>query len=113
VISFLTCIGLVISGLIAYANKVTVPGWTSLFVAVLLLGAVQLICLGLLGEYVGRIYAATQNRPRYLVAYDTATKSKAPTPRQSAEGEPVGPEGADWTGDRDDEQHDVAFAHHS
>jgi dolichol-phosphate mannosyltransferase len=32
---------------------------------------VQLVCLGLLGEYVGRIYAAVQRRPAYFVAQDT------------------------------------------
>ena len=52
------------------ATRVT--GWTSLFVAVLFLGAVQLLCLGLLGEYVGRIYAAVQGRPTYIIGYDSA-----------------------------------------
>lgn len=76
-VSFLGCVLLMISGLVAYLNRVTVPGWTSLYVAVLLLGGVQLICLGLLGEYLGRIYEATQNRPPYLIAYDTAATPAA------------------------------------
>jgi dolichol-phosphate mannosyltransferase len=70
--SFVICLGLVISGLVAWGFGATVPGWTSLYLAVLLLGGVQLICLGLLGEYIGRIYAASQNRPQFLVAFDTA-----------------------------------------
>jgi glycosyltransferase involved in cell wall biosynthesis len=70
-VTFVVCLGLVVSGLAAWAFGVVVPGWTSLYIAMLLLGAVQLICLGMLGEYVGRIYAATQNRPTYLVAFDT------------------------------------------
>ncbi|BAL92042.1 putative glycosyltransferase [Actinoplanes missouriensis 431] len=70
-VTFMVCLGLVVSGIAAWGFGVTVPGWTSLYIAVLLLGAVQLICLGLLGEYVGRIYAATQNRPKFLVAFDT------------------------------------------
>jgi glycosyltransferase involved in cell wall biosynthesis len=69
--SFLVCLGLMVSGLIAWGVGGTVPGWTSLYIAVLLLGGIQLICLGLLGEYIGRIYAATQNRPQFLVAFDT------------------------------------------
>ncbi len=69
--SFLLCLGLIVSGMIAWGVGGTVPGWTSLYIAVLLLGGVQLICLGLLGEYIGRIYAATQNRPQYLVSFDT------------------------------------------
>jgi dolichol-phosphate mannosyltransferase len=71
-LSFLVCLGLMVSGLVAWGFGAVVPGWTSLYVAVLLLGGIQLICLGLLGEYIGRIYAAVQNRPQYLVAMDTA-----------------------------------------
>jgi polyisoprenyl-phosphate glycosyltransferase len=74
VLSFLVCLGLMISGLVAWAMGGTVPGWTSLYIAVLLLGGVQLMCLGLLGEYVGRIYAATQNRPQFLVGFDSGAE---------------------------------------
>jgi polyisoprenyl-phosphate glycosyltransferase len=69
--SFLLCLALIVSGLAAWGFGAVVPGWTSLYIAVLLLGGIQLICLGLLGEYIGRIYAASQNRPQFLVAMDT------------------------------------------
>jgi len=49
----------------------TVPGWTSTFVAVAAVGTVQLLCLGLLGEYVGRLYTQMQGRPSYFVARDS------------------------------------------
>jgi polyisoprenyl-phosphate glycosyltransferase len=49
----------------------TIAGWTSTMVAVAAVGAVQLLCLGLLGEYVGRLYTQLQGRPSYFVAYDT------------------------------------------
>jgi hypothetical protein len=49
----------------------TLPGWTSTVVAVAGVGAVQLLCLGILGEYVGRMYAHLQARPTYFVAYDS------------------------------------------
>lgn len=46
---------------------VDVPGYASLLVVVLFMGSVQLLSVGLLGEYIGRIYLETKNRPRYLV----------------------------------------------
>jgi dolichol-phosphate mannosyltransferase len=45
----------------------TVPGWTSIVALVLLLGGMQLIALGVIGEYLGRIYDETKGRPLYLV----------------------------------------------
>ena len=49
----------------------TLPGWTSTVVIVAAIGAVQLLALGILGEYVGRTYAALQARPTYFVAHDS------------------------------------------
>lgn len=46
---------------------VDVPGYASLLVAVLFFGSLQLISIGLLGEYIGRIYLETKQRPTYLV----------------------------------------------
>ncbi|MFB9366216.1 glycosyltransferase [Kitasatospora sp. NPDC001664] len=73
VASFLLCLLMVVWSIGVHLAGSTVPGWTSLFVAVLFLGSVQLICVGLLGEYVGRIYTAVQHRPTYFVASDSAS----------------------------------------
>ena len=44
-----------------------VPGWASTLLPILLLGGVQILCVGIIGEYVGKIYLETKKRPRYLV----------------------------------------------
>lgn len=48
-------------------NK-AVEGWTSMMVSLFFLGGVQLLCLGILGEYIGRVFTGVQNRPLYVVA---------------------------------------------
>jgi polyisoprenyl-phosphate glycosyltransferase len=66
-----TCIALTVFTFVSYLRGDVVPGWTSLFLAVMFLGTIQLVCLGLLGEYVGRIFQAVQHRPTYFVGYDS------------------------------------------
>lgn len=45
----------------------TVQGWATIMVGLLFIGSVQLICLGIIGEYIGRVFVATKCRPLYLV----------------------------------------------
>lgn len=72
---FLVALVLLGYALVAKANGHTVAGWTSTVVIVAAFGAVQLLCLGIMGEYVGRTYAALQRRPTYYVAHDSADDS--------------------------------------
>jgi dolichol-phosphate mannosyltransferase len=83
----LAAVALLVYALVAQLVGHTLPGWTSTVVAVAGVGAVQLLCLGILGEYVGRMYAMMQARPTYFIAYDSltgpATSSDAPLPAES------------------------------
>lgn len=44
-----------------------VTGWTALFVGIMFLGGVQLITIGIIGEYIGKVYREVQRRPQYLI----------------------------------------------
>jgi dolichol-phosphate mannosyltransferase len=56
------------------------PGWTSLLLSVLLLGGIQLISVGVLGEYIGRVFDEVKRRPLYFVAQETPGRPQAFTP---------------------------------
>lgn len=48
-------------------TRIWVPGWTLLFIAGLFMGGVQMLSLGIVGEYIGRIYTEVKQRPLFLV----------------------------------------------
>src|SRR6476620_8313844 len=64
---------LVLYTFISRSQGHTVAGWTSTVAIVAGVGAVQLVCVGILGEYIGRMYAHMQGRPTYFIAYDSMT----------------------------------------
>ncbi len=51
----------------SWASGETIQGWTSLMLVVVILGAVQMFVLGLMGEYIGRLYSQAKQRPLYIV----------------------------------------------
>ena len=58
--------------LITWLGHGTVRGWTSLIVTILLVGGVQTLILGIIGEYIGRLFLEVKRRPLYLIRHDTA-----------------------------------------
>jgi dolichol-phosphate mannosyltransferase len=74
-------LGVLVFALVSMLLGNTLPGWTSTVVIVAAMGAVQLLALGILGEYVGRTYTVLQGRPPYFVAHDSLESSAdAPGP---------------------------------
>lgn len=65
--SVLAVLGMVYAVVSRLFTRNWVPGWTLLFIAVLFYGGVQLLALGVVGEYVGRVYAESKRRPLYVV----------------------------------------------
>ena len=65
-VSVLSIIG-VIYAFVSFFSGHSVAGWASLLCIVCFLGGVQLICMGILGEYIGKIYMETKHRPRYII----------------------------------------------
>ncbi len=56
-----------IYALVSYINGNTAPGWTSLILSIWFIGGVQLLCIGLIGQYIGKIYLEVKHRPRYNI----------------------------------------------
>lgn len=59
--------GIIVAIIDRLMDKHLTRGWASLFVAVLFMGGVQLVSLGILGEYLGRIYTEVKRRPLYVI----------------------------------------------
>ena len=67
ILVFLVSIIMMIYTLHAKIVGRTVSGWTSLMVSIWMIGGIQLLCLGVIGEYIGKIYSESKHRPRYLI----------------------------------------------
>lgn len=67
----LAALGFVIYALIGHFLGNTVPGWTSSVIVACFIGGIQLVSLGVIGEYIGRIYLETKGRPRFVVSERT------------------------------------------
>jgi len=65
--SGLAVIGVLYAFFLRLTTSAVVPGWATLLIAVLFLGGVQLVSLGIIGEYIARIYGEVKERPLYVV----------------------------------------------
>ncbi len=66
-ISFIGVIWAIVANLLGH----TVAGWASTICIVCFMGGIQLLCLGVIGEYIGKIYLETKQRPRYIISERT------------------------------------------
>lgn len=64
---FCICIIMMIYFLVRHVTGNTVSGWTSLIMSVWTLGSLQLISIGVIGEYIGKTYLETKQRPKYMI----------------------------------------------
>ncbi|MCI7382762.1 MAG: glycosyltransferase family 2 protein [Hungatella hathewayi] len=64
---FMISILMLIWSIIGYFQGITVPGWASLMVSVWGIGGILILSIGIVGEYVGKIYLETKERPRYII----------------------------------------------
>lgn len=67
----------------------TVPGWTSIIIVTSFLGGVQLIVLGVIGEYVGRTYVETKGRPLYVVNREAGLADRLTRPERIVSSAPI------------------------
>ena len=81
VIAGLSFLGVIWSIVMRFMGNV-VAGWSSMTCIICLIGGVQLICLGILGEYIGKIYMEVKHRPRYIISERTEPKENSSKDRE-------------------------------
>ena len=65
--TFFLSLILLVWALIAFMRGVVIPGWFSIIIPVTIFGGIQMISIGIIGEYVGKIYTETKSRPRFII----------------------------------------------
>ncbi|MCH8331759.1 MAG: glycosyltransferase family 2 protein [Bacteroidetes bacterium] len=68
VVSLFAFVYIVYAIIIKYVYLQAVPGWTSILVSVLFLGGIQLLSLGIIGEYIGKVFFEVKKRPQYIIS---------------------------------------------
>ena len=67
ILSIIFSFAIIIYSLVRHFSGDTIVGWTSLFASIWLIGGLQLIAIGVVGQYVGKTYIETKKRPRYFI----------------------------------------------
>lgn len=67
VLSMVFAVIMLIYTIVSVCSGNAVAGWGSIMVSMWFLGGLLLVALGIVGEYIGRIYLETKNRPRYII----------------------------------------------
>ena len=75
IIALLSFIGVLWSLIVALCGT-SVPGWASMTCIICFIGGVQLTCLGVIGEYIGKIFLEVKQRPRYIISERTGLEDK-------------------------------------
>jgi dolichol-phosphate mannosyltransferase len=85
--AIMAVVGIAYALLLRLFTSFWVEGWTALMIVILFLGGAQLIAIGLIGEYIGRIYEETKRRPLYVVSERIGFSGQAPSgPPPKADG---------------------------
>lgn len=69
-------VALLIYSLLRYFAGQTTDGWASLMTSIWFIGGVQLVCLAVIGEYIGKIFTEVKQRPRFIVEVDTFSEEE-------------------------------------
>lgn len=67
IVIFLISLCMLVYTLISWVSGHTVTGWTSTLASIWMIGGIQLLSLGVIGEYIGKIYHETKRRPRFII----------------------------------------------
>lgn len=67
IVVFLISLLMLVYALISWVSGTAVLGWTSLLASIWMIGGIQLLSLGVIGEYIGKIYRETKHRPRFII----------------------------------------------
>lgn len=86
--SALSVLGIIYAVIQRLFTDIWVPGWTLIFITLLLTGGLQFIFLGVMGEYIGRIYSEAKNRPLFLVMQELGFEQAQTKGRQRVETAP-------------------------